>query len=395
MSVTKVNKSQLSSSASEYVETVQSYNGMFSGMQNTLKSIPDNSTFSGVSAQAKAIAENLKNIYTDLGNVSKNIQTYVDCIIAIDNDSVVETAPEINEKPVTYTASQVHYSSNPGTSNNSSSYTGNKSWTTLSTGAATNAYVSNLNYTGSSSNKGNYTYSYSTGPTGTVVYTNNFSSNLLTSEDYDVPAGGKYNYEGIEKYLEEEIEGVTVTLPAGLGSVHTYMGWQCVTAKSSNQYKLREAAGMNFDEEGFAKIGDRYVIACTTTFGNVGDFIDVYQEDGTVIKCIIGDIKSQSDAGCTEWGHNNGHCVIEFVVDKDMWYGSSMHSNPGTESCHPEWNQNITKIVNKGNFFELIKTEAAEFNEEVSTTEMDISTETDIDADEETDPFEGLEAFTV
>ena len=107
MSVTKVNKSQLSSSASEYVETVQSYNGMFSGMQNTLKSIPDNSTFSGVSAQAKAIAENLKNIYTDLGNVSKNIQTYVDCIIAIDNDSVVETAPEINEKPVTYTASHL------------------------------------------------------------------------------------------------------------------------------------------------------------------------------------------------------------------------------------------------------------------------------------------------
>ena len=173
------------------------------------------------------------------------------------------------------------------------------------------------------------------------------------------------------------------------------MGWQCVTAKSSNQYKLREAAGMNFDEEGFAKIGDRYVIACTTTFGNVGDFIDVYQEDGTVIKCVIGDIKSQSDAGCTEWGHNNGHCVIEFVVDKDMWYGSSMHSNPGTESCHPEWNQNITKIVNKGNFFDLIKTEAAEFNEEVSTTDMDISTETDMDTDEETDPFEGLETFTV
>ena len=76
MSVTKVNKSQLSSSASEYVETVQSYSEMFSGMQSTLKSIPDNSTFSGVSSQAKAIAENLKNIYTDLGNVSKNIQTF-------------------------------------------------------------------------------------------------------------------------------------------------------------------------------------------------------------------------------------------------------------------------------------------------------------------------------
>ena len=376
MSVTKVNKSQLSSVISEYIGSVESYSGMFSGMQNTLNSIPDHSKFTGVSAQAKAIAENLKNIYTDLGNVSKNIQTYVDCIIAIDSDSVVETAAETKNETVTYTASNIHYSSNTSSSNNSSNTT---SWTTLSTGTATNAVVSNLNYSSSSSNKGNYTYSYSTGPTGTVIYTNNFSSNILTSEDYDVPAGGKYNYEGIEEYLETDVEGVTVTLPAGLGSVHTYMGWQCITAKASNQYKLREAAGMNFDDEGFAKIGDRYVIACTTTFGNVGDFIDVYQEDGTVIKCVIGDIKNQSDAGCTEWGHNNGHCVIEFVVDKDMWYGNSMHANPGTESCHPEWNQNITKIVNKGNFFELIKTEAAEFNEEDSTT----------------DSFGGLEAVTV
>ena len=79
-----------------------------------------------------------------------------------------------------------------------------------------------------------------------------------------------------EEYLED-VKGTTVALPEGLGSIHTYMGWQCITAKASNQYKLREAAGMNFDEEGFAKIGDRYVVATTTTFGKVGDFIDVYK----------------------------------------------------------------------------------------------------------------------
>jgi hypothetical protein len=102
----------------------------------------------------------------------------------------------------------------------------------------------------------------------------------------------------------------------------------------------------------------------------VGDFIDVYQEDGTVIKCVIGDIKSQGDAGCTKWGHNNGRCVVEFVVDKSKWYGSSMHANPGTSSCHPEWNQNIDKIVNKGNFFELITTDAAKFDKTYTTVEQ-------------------------
>ena len=97
--------------------------------------------------------------------------------------------------------------------------------------------------------------------------------------------------------------GTTINVPAGLGSVHTYMGWQMITDTSSAQYKLREQAGMNFDSEGFGRINGRYVIACTTTFGNVGDYIDFYQEDGTVIQCIIGDTKNQNDAGCTEWGH--------------------------------------------------------------------------------------------
>ena len=153
-------------------------------------------------------------------------------------------------------------------------------------------------------------------------------------------------------------EGTSVELPSGLGAVHSYMGWQTITSTTSTQYKLREQAGMNFDDEGFARINGRYVIACTSTYGNVGDYVDFYQEDGSVIQCIIGDIKNQSDSGCNEWGHLNGTCVVEFIVNKDSWYStekggkaSSMHINPGHQGCHPEWNQNITKVVNGGSYF--------------------------------------------
>lgn len=153
-------------------------------------------------------------------------------------------------------------------------------------------------------------------------------------------------------------EGTSVELPSGLGAVHSYMGWQTITSTTSMQYKLREQAGMNFDDEGFARINGRYVIACTSTYGNVGDYVDFYQEDGSVIQCIIGDIKNQSDSGCNEWGHLNGTCVVEFIVNKDTWYStekggkaSSMHINPGHQGCHPEWNQNITKVVNGGSYF--------------------------------------------
>lgn len=152
--------------------------------------------------------------------------------------------------------------------------------------------------------------------------------------------------------------GTSVELPSGIGAVHSYMGWQTITSTTSNQYKLMQQSGMNFDEEGFGRINGRYVIACTSTYGNVGDYVDFYQEDGSVIQCIIGDIKNQNDTGCNEWGHSNGQNVIEFVVDKNSWYStekggnaSNMHINPGNQGCHPEWNKNITKVVNGGSYF--------------------------------------------
>lgn len=162
------------------------------------------------------------------------------------------------------------------------------------------------------------------------------------------------------------IKGNTIILPAGLGTVCTYMGWQCITATSSNQYKLREAAGMNFDSEGYGKINDRFVIATTTTYGNVGDYLDVKLTNGNVIKCVIGDIKNQNDAGCNEWGHNNGQCVVEFVVDKNSWYGT----NKTVNGIHPEFNKNITKIVNKGNYFDLIQTDAAKIDNNSTDSEV-------------------------
>lgn len=190
------------------------------------------------------------------------------------------------------------------------------------------------------------------GTNGTVTGTPAGPSTDSSTSSTTYPSTGQT----IDESIIETAEGKEIILPSGLGSVRTYMGWQCITNTSSQQYKLMQTAGVNFDEEGFGIIGDRYVVATTNTYGNVGDYIDVYQEDGSVLKCIIGDIKNQNDAGCNKWGHLNGTCVLESVVDKNTWYrnGAGNHSNPGTSSCHPEWDQDIVKIVNKGNYFDYI-----------------------------------------
>lgn len=128
-----------------------------------------------------------------------------------------------------------------------------------------------------------------------------------------------------------------------MGSVYTYMGWNMVTNKSSRQYKLRIKTGENYDSNGFGKIDDRYVIACTTTYGKVGDCVDFVLANGKVIHGVIGDIKNQDDAGCNKWGHQNGKCVVEFCVKKSSWYGTGKT----VVKYHPEWaNTTVVKAVN-------------------------------------------------
>lgn len=153
--------------------------------------------------------------------------------------------------------------------------------------------------------------------------------------------------------IDYAYQGTTYT------NVYTYMGWQLITDTTSKQYELRSQAGMNFDSEGFGKIGNRYVIACTDPsdnggmFGTIGDYIDWVMPGGATLYTIVGDTKSSGDSNWIPLGHTYGDSVsvIEFVVDRDTWYTSPMHANPGTSDCHPEWKGQVRSWLNRGNYF--------------------------------------------
>ena len=145
--------------------------------------------------------------------------------------------------------------------------------------------------------------------------------------------------------------GKQIRIPAGLGDTYTYMGWSIIHNWPTRQFYLRERSGEHYDRHGFAVVDGRYVIACTTTFGKVGDHIDFVLDNGRVIHAIMGDEKNQSDDGCTRWGHDNGHSVVEFVVNKQMWYGHL--GNSDITRFHPEWKSRVKMGVNLGkNFFD-------------------------------------------
>lgn len=155
---------------------------------------------------------------------------------------------------------------------------------------------------------------------------------------------------------------------------YTYMAWQKVKSPSSKQYRWRKLVYPDwtddsltskggkgaFDSEGFGKVGDRYVVAVSNIadggVGAVGQKLDVYLDNGLVLKCIVGDIKSKGDPNWTKWGHLKGNGdtlnTIEFVVDYNIWYVTGK-SNPGNPDNHPEWKGNVTKIIRYPNEYNL------------------------------------------
>lgn len=166
-------------------------------------------------------------------------------------------------------------------------------------------------------------------------------------------------YKDYGKYITTMSRCESKFVPQGYGKIHTYMGWQCITSRSSKQYKLRMAA-QNFDDEGFGIIGDRYAVAMKPYYGNIGDYLDITQSDGTVYKVVIVDYKGNENgnSGISKYVHHDGS-IIEFVVDKNSWYSTShggyasiMHSNPGSNEFHPEFGKTIIEISNVGNYWD-------------------------------------------
>lgn len=137
--------------------------------------------------------------------------------------------------------------------------------------------------------------------------------------------------------------GVTIDVPDGLGKYYTYMNWNAITNMDTAQGKLIKQAGRNYDSEGYGRVGERYALAMTSTFGSIGDYVDVYMADGRVIHGILADEKSQTYTPwdhnpANKWGHNNGQSIVEFVTN---WVG---HNNP-------PGNGGVIKVVNVGNYF--------------------------------------------
>ena len=114
-----------------------------------------------------------------------------------------------------------------------------------------------------------------------------------------------------------------------------------------NQARVHAAwveAGSVYSEN-VAMIDDKYLIACTETFGTVGDWVTFYFDNGESIECIIADAKSPGDANWTPWGHIHGMQID--VIEAE----TNLTLNPGTPGCVEWWGgRRVVSATNHGSF---------------------------------------------
>lgn len=136
-------------------------------------------------------------------------------------------------------------------------------------------------------------------------------------------------------------DGKTATIPADVPQ----LGGYTVTCYEDFDGKWAYAQGDVYDEweskgkvydDGIATIDGLYLVACSETFGSVGDKVKFRLEDGTEIDCMIADIKSSGDSNYSMWGHLYGGkvSVIEFEVQRSAY---EARGNPGQGGWKPEW----------------------------------------------------------
>ena len=137
-----------------------------------------------------------------------------------------------------------------------------------------------------------------------------------------------------------DMPAIELYVPEGYGAIHTFMAYNQNWVNPSPQYTYHNQVKdfVWYDNRGFARLKDRYFVAVKPYYGEVGDYLNVYQDDGTIIRCVIGDIKGMENPSI--YYHINGD-VVEFMVDKNF---------TSVSERAPEFSHNITKIVNVGKY---------------------------------------------
>lgn len=149
------------------------------------------------------------------------------------------------------------------------------------------------------------------------------TDNLEKSEEDDLEDEKNDNStNGLEKEVTTELNKVN----------YAYVNNDIIPDESK---KLFDDETFKYDDNtGYALVDGKYVIACDSSVGEVGDVIKFTQKDDSVVECVVG-VNTVTDS------FKNS---ISFIVDKENW------SNKTPLSFSENLINNTTSITNVGQY---------------------------------------------
>ena len=167
----------------------------------------------------------------------------------------------------------------------------------------------------------------------------------------------KYNsktaYISLDYISNKKLNYKDYTVPKTSG-FKSYMPYTAITSKSSPQYKLQQQCQTGL--YGIRVKDGRYCVAIGTGFNaDVGTYFDLILANGTVIPCIVADIKSDKHTDSSHMVTKESGCLTEFVVDSGSL--NKMAKKMGDISyCSDKWNSRVEKVrVYEKNIFKEVK----------------------------------------
>lgn len=127
----------------------------------------------------------------------------------------------------------------------------------------------------------------------------------------------------------------------------TFMDYRAITNKESNQYKFQQRDDVWVDEYGFlVQNSEWYVVAMGSYWGKIGDKFIIHLENGEIISCVLGDIKSDRHTDGKNYAHASDGHVVEFLIDSSAPYMKKvgMMKYGLINKVFKQWDSNIVGI---------------------------------------------------
>ena len=117
--------------------------------------------------------------------------------------------------------------------------------------------------------------------------------------------------------------------------------------KNTNQAKLQSLCQTN--EVGLRVYDGRFTIAVGTYFNTaIGQYFDLVLENGTVIPCIMGDLKADIHTDSRGLFTEASGCMTEFIVDRTY-----MPNKNSATYCYEAWNSKVVNVIVYNKFVNL------------------------------------------